>query len=165
MNTRLTTGLLSCLIMPLFVGCANSPSLIRGQSPVPPAPAELGDVSEVSTTADASKENAPFPYNTFPAQMMKKNVHHRAGMYSHTMAKHPEFCPDCYRNGDVYWDGEKWCPRENGRRCHHPPRHMYQHMYRIPRNMSYPQNPTPAAVTVYPYYTHKGPDDFFYTGE
>lgn len=34
--------------------------------------------------------------------------------------------------------------------------------YRAPRNLSYPENNTPAATVQYPYYTVRGPTDFFY---
>ena len=157
MNTRLTTGLLSCLMMPLFVGCATSPSLIRGQNPAaPPAPAAIEDISPVSANTG---EDLPFPFDKPPAQMMRTHIQQHA-------IGHPQYCPDCYKAGQrPHWDGEKWCYNDGTVYWGWAPKHMYQHMYKIPRNMAYPQNPTPGAVTVYPYYTHKGPDDFFYTGD
>ena len=162
MNTRLTTGLLACLIMPLFVGCATSPSLIRGQSPVPPSPASIGELTPVSTTA-APSEDLPFLFDQKPAQMMRQYV--QGQTYQHGNG-HPQYCPDCYKPGQQpHWDGEKWCHNDGSEYWGWAPHHMYQHMYKIPQNMTYPQNPSQGAVTVYPYYTHKGPDDFFYTGK
>ena len=43
--------------------------------------------------------------------------------------------------------------------CH--PVHRNFHTYDAPRGLSYPQNDTPAAVYQYPYYTTRGPTDFF----
>ncbi len=39
--------------------------------------------------------------------------------------------------------------------------YQYLHRYRAPKNLVYPQPNQPAGVVVYPYYTVKGPDDFF----
>ena len=41
------------------------------------------------------------------------------------------------------------------------PTHNLWYQYNQPRNLVYPQDNTPAAVVQYPYYTCKGPDDFF----
>ena len=64
------------------------------------------------------------------------------------------FCPGGYFNRGGVWS----------------PRHVHNYSYNAPRNLSYPQgaaNPaTPGAqgpmpMVQYPYYTTKGPDDFF----
>ena len=41
------------------------------------------------------------------------------------------------------------------------PKHTYTYSYSRPNNLVYPQQNMPAGATVYPYYTHKGPSDFF----
>lgn len=41
------------------------------------------------------------------------------------------------------------------------PTHYHTFTYNPPQNLVYPQQNQPAAVVQYPYYTHKGPDDFF----
>ncbi len=41
------------------------------------------------------------------------------------------------------------------------PTHKYRWTYNPPRNLVYPQQNQPAAVVRYPYYTVKGPSDFF----
>jgi hypothetical protein len=38
---------------------------------------------------------------------------------------------------------------------------QYLYRYRAPHNLKYPPANQPAGVVVYPYYTLKGPDDFF----
>jgi hypothetical protein len=42
------------------------------------------------------------------------------------------------------------------------PTHHHWYTYHEPRNLLYPPDNAPAAVVVYPYYTVKGPDDFFW---
>ncbi len=42
----------------------------------------------------------------------------------------------------------------------HPVHRNYMN-YQVPTNLSYPEPNTPAAVVQYPYYTLKGPSDFF----
>ncbi|MFK7821858.1 MAG: hypothetical protein AB8G99_24375 [Planctomycetaceae bacterium] len=42
----------------------------------------------------------------------------------------------------------------------HPVHRNYVN-YQVPKNLSYPQQNTPAATVQYPYYTTKGPTDFF----
>lgn len=39
--------------------------------------------------------------------------------------------------------------------------YQYLYRYRAPQNLRYPAANQPAGVVVYPYYTVKGPDDFF----
>ncbi|MCA9082867.1 MAG: hypothetical protein KDA81_02370 [Planctomycetaceae bacterium] len=41
------------------------------------------------------------------------------------------------------------------------PVHRNFHTYDVPKNLTYPQQNTPAAVYQYPYYTTRGPTDFF----
>lgn len=41
------------------------------------------------------------------------------------------------------------------------PRHNYTYGYQRPRHLVYPQRQATGGAVVYPYYTHKGPSDFF----
>ncbi len=43
----------------------------------------------------------------------------------------------------------------------HAPTHHHTYDYRQPQNLVYPPQNQPAGTVVYPYYTHKGPSDFF----
>lgn len=45
------------------------------------------------------------------------------------------------------------------------PTHHHTWEYNPPQGLKYPDQNQPPAVTQYPYYTVKGPTDFFYTGE
>jgi len=44
---------------------------------------------------------------------------------------------------------------------YHWPKHHHTYDYRQPKNLTYPPQNQPAAAVVYPYYTCKGPSDFF----
>jgi len=41
------------------------------------------------------------------------------------------------------------------------PIHRNSYTYNAPRNLMYPPSPSPAGITQYPYYTFRGPTDFF----
>ena len=45
------------------------------------------------------------------------------------------------------------------------PTHKYKFEYHAPKNLVYPRAGQPAGVTVYPYYTTRGPTDFFMDDE
>ena len=70
-------------------------------------------------------------------------------------------CPDC-RSGS--------CPSgfclpgyDSGTVINLPgdPVHRNSFTYNVPQGLRYPPSPTPAAITQYPYYTFRGPTDFF----
>lgn len=155
MFTRLTTGLVSCLLLSSFIGCAQSPGLIRGQNP--PGYADNSIHPTQPGTWIHSNNGMPFPYNNRVADYLQHRTTN--GLPGNGM---PGNCPDCYGNGQgPHWDGTKWCYNDGTTYHGWGPTHTYQHQYKVPRNLSYPDANTPAGVVVYPYYTHKGPDDFF----
>ena len=79
--------------------------------------------------------------------------------------------------GPMYYDGPagfegNGCPpvhcHPNGAQCPQcapenfwVPKHHHTYDYKQPKNLSYPAQNQPAGVVVYPYYTCKGPSDFF----
>src|SRR5690606_32191242 len=80
------------------------------------------------------------------------------------------YCPP--GNGPGYGGGngllqQHWCP---GGACpgHCPPgnqswypKHGFSYSYETPNDLVYPPAGGIGGATVYPYYTHKGPSDFF----
>ena len=69
-------------------------------------------------------------------------------------------CPDCC-------DGQQ-CPNGGCHRCGRgcgyrdgKPQHFQTYQYDWPQNMVYPQQGLPAGMIQYPYYTLRGPTDFF----
>jgi len=136
MRIKAVWGVAVCLIAPICAGCAVSPDVIRGQSPV--GSADRPAVQQAVGSIDGGSA-APAPQAT---------------------TGDPGVCPECgCRDGSC------------GHHC--IPRHALWYHYCPPQTsncclntqqLSYPANPTPGAVVQYPYYTCKGPDDFFYNG-
>lgn len=150
MFIRLTTGLVSCLLLSSFIGCAQSPGLVRGQDPQVYADNSINP--QDPGTWVHSNNGMPFPYNNRLADQMQAQTNR--GL--------PGYCPDCYRNGEApHWNGSEWCYNDGTVYNGWAPTHTYQHQYKVPRNLVYPEANAPGGVMVYPYYTHKGPDDFF----
>ena len=58
--------------------------------------------------------------------------------------------------GPMYYNGPAGAPDNFWTPTHH---HTYD--YRQPKDLLYPPQNQPAAAVVYPYYTLKGPSDFF----
>ena len=74
------------------------------------------------------------------AHIMHGPGHHHIGF---------DNCPVCPQPGKVdYWK----------------PTHHHTWETKIPKNLRYPPANQPPAIIQYPYYTVKGPDDFFFEG-
>ncbi len=58
-----------------------------------------------------------------------------------------------------YYGGAYCQPYDCNLNCY--PRHNYTYGYNRPRHLVYPQQNSTGGAVVYPYYTHKGPSDFF----
>lgn len=74
----------------------------------------------------------------------------------------------------IYGDGHQviqagpngQCGPQCGPGCQHGHHNgHYQWTYTPPQGLRYPPQNGPSGVVFYPYYTLKGPDDFFYTGK
>lgn len=63
------------------------------------------------------------------------------------------YCPSTYYGGGYCrgWGSDVGCY----------PRHNYTYSYKRPSHLVYPQQNAVGGAVVYPYYTHKGPSDFF----
>jgi hypothetical protein len=75
-------------------------------------------------------------------------------------AGEPGMCPEC-NNGQA-------CPQNGCQRCgrgcgyrNGMPQHYQTYQYNWPQNMVYPQQGAPSGMVQYPYYTLRGPTDFF----
>jgi hypothetical protein len=140
MNTKMIGGLTASLLLALSAGCTSTPGIVRGQNP-----AEYGQHAQASDAPgtgqtpalpvyfDGSPNDGPFLY---PSQGYCPN-----GM-----------CPP-YGDGS-YGDGSR--PRGLWNPSHH---HVYD--YHTPKNLVYPPDCQQPAMVQYPYYTVKGPTDFF----
>lgn len=148
-------SVVTALLLMSSVGCTSPlQALIRGQSP--PAPHAAGEVRYAEAPAGAV-------------------------MYGSPMAGSEADCPDgkCkeYTGGWHWLFGLKGKPRGQSCRQRGTCRpqetghgkahgyHIHNWTYTPPRGLVYPPANQPAGVWFYPYYTLKGPDDFFYTGK
>lgn len=146
MNLKRSLGLAAVVLIPALSGCSNHAGVVRGQSPPDP----LAGVP--SPAAMQQMTHANYEHYPMSAEM---------GGYG---------CPtgDCYGSGDCYGYGY------GGTGCDYDwmhdggvgyglyPNHRHSYSYKAPKRLVYPPANQPAAVVQYPYYTTKGPSDFFY---
>lgn len=138
--------------MPLAIGCMSTPAnVVRGQSPAAPR--------------DNRVQPAGGFYGDTSGPVQQVGFHGwgcNNGCCNDGCQKCPT-CGDCsgrcghclsgccsglgnFRNGP----GGAWVPT-----------HQHWFSYEAPRNLQYPAANVPPASIFYPYYTVKGPDDFF----
>lgn len=128
-----------CLIGLCASGCSTSQNIVRGQSPAEPLTPGPAYSYPVGTT-----------YSTHMADGWNPTAGHHS--YSYMANGHHGDCNECYECQSGHCDGIF-----SGHK--HAHRHFYH--YSAPNDLVYPQQNQPAAVVQYPYYTVKGPDDFF----
>lgn len=146
---KLAWALAAALAAPLFVGCSAAPSTYRGQSPAAP-----GGAIEQTSWYDSTCPNCQ-------SGQCDGHHFHLGGLFGAGPVGPPPGCE----------------PPAGGRRgVHHMlgigpggigggwyPTHHHTFDYEPPEDLVYPPQNQPAAVVQYPYYTLKGPDDFFLT--
>lgn len=137
MNGKTAWGLAACLLLPLAAGCNAGPNVVRGQSPAPGHPVD--SVPEMPV----SMEVHGYPSELGPI--------HYAG--------HPKLGPDVLTEGYCY-DG-MYDHGHGGYGYGMYPQHRTSYSLKGTKNLAYPPANQPPAVVTYPYYTVKGPTDFF----
>ncbi len=139
MKQLFACGLVACVLAGTCVGCAQPAGVVRAQSPV-------GDGLAAAPAAQFVPMTQPLPGQVVPA-------HHQ----------HQPIDPPVMSAAPTYY-GNGNCPGGAGQYCEGDwvPTHVNSFYYKPPANLRYPMPNTPAAVIQYPYYTCKGPDDFFY---
>jgi hypothetical protein len=152
MNVRIF-GFFACVAAMLFVGCSSSGDVVRGQSPL-----GAGTELAMSTLAGAHGDTS------------------HAGSGCQLCHEQGSPCHECNRKSRLgritrKFTDRRCSPRTEAGRKHlpkdHPgadwkPTHKHFYTYDQPKNLVYPKKNTPPAVVQYPYYTAKGPTDFFY---
>lgn len=141
--TRISMILLSGAIGLCLSGCAATSPTMRAQSP---------NVSFASYSGCGSCGNSGCP--------SCNNGYAREGM-----------SVDCYggmcQSGNCEYGNcqsgscQGGCPSDQCLNVPFHPVHRNFHSYHVPQDLKYPQDNTPAAVYQYPYYTTRGPTDFF----
>ncbi|QDU81799.1 hypothetical protein Pla110_35490 [Polystyrenella longa] len=136
----------------LGTGCASNQSIVRGQSPA------------------AGNQGIQQTGGAYMAASMDHGSD--VSLYHQSSVGGPQYggeygggygdgsCPTCPPGG-AYGNG---CPPggPDGMICRTPwhPTHHHSYSYEQPNNLRYPSN-QPGSIVRYPYYTMKGPDDFF----
>ncbi|QDV20284.1 hypothetical protein Pan153_49580 [Gimesia panareensis] len=134
MKPHLLCKMAACLILPLCVGCSNS-QVIRGQS----ADGEFLMQQQAQMMKHQQAMHEQYAGQQAPIQQMGYR-------------RHGGYCPPGYGGWKT---GHKNTYHHNKR-----PRNYQTYKY-IPPAAVYPQQNQPLGIVQYPYYTHKGPDDFF----
>ncbi len=134
MKPQLLVTMAACLILPLCVGCTNS-QIVRGQS---------GD-EEFMMQQQAQMVK-------YQQLMHQQQAGQQAPIQQVGFRNSGEYCPPGHRGWN---NGHKNVYNHKQR-----PRNYQTYKYNPPAAV-YPQQNQPMGVVQYPYYTHKGPDDFF----
>ena len=174
MHFRSVMGFSALLALGCFVGCSMTNPTVRGQAPDngvvntgPIIGSAPGYGELVNKPYMGRHNNHDFrPYNGF----RDNNFGYEGGFYAGpngTFTGPPMpytngggNCYECNSGQNCPAGG---CPR-CGRGClnHHGfPQHYQTYQYNWPQNMVYPQTGAPAGMVQYPYYTLRGPTDFF----
>jgi hypothetical protein len=135
-------------------------AVIRGQSPVVEAgPVEMGGpiIGSAPGYGEFSK-HAKKDFKTAP-RFHDNNYGYEGGYYAGPEGYYS------HRNSKAYTYGgaEGSCPPEYAGKGpkHGGPKHYTTYDYKWPNNLVYPQYGAPAGFVQYPYYTFRGPTDFF----
>jgi hypothetical protein len=152
--------------------------VIRGQSPTVEAtapvvyPEAYGPlIGSAPGYGEHKKGNAKKDFKTFP-QYHNNHFGYEGGYYagpegyytSHDKVRaytaghggHAHGCPHCNYGNSCPSDGCPHCGFGNKK-----PKHYTTYQYKWPENMVYPPAVQPAGMIQYPYYTLRGPTDFF----
>lgn len=158
LRSKLAMSTVLLLAAATLNGCTAPGMTVRGQSPVPesrpenhryhqPVRAAVSEIQDlyhennnttvshyrVDTSCDQFGHGCPPGYGCPPG---------------HGCPPWPtSLCPDC--------------PPGHGNHLNHYPRHGYTYSYERPNDLTYPTPNSVGGAVVYPYYTHKGPSDFF----
>jgi len=165
-------GLATCAA----IGCAATPSTIRGQSPAAQVAPDFEGPIIGTAPGYGERPRMKHSRRDFKAFAGYRNPANSTdnGFYEHSERQqrvyevggaggghgHGQGCPAC--------NGGQNCPNGGCRHCgcgcdqgHGCPDHYYTYSYKEPKNLVYPQQQLPAGMVQYPYYTLRGPTDFF----
>ena len=167
----LATGLMTSL---LVSGCQSPGMITRGQSPEPypqiQQVAHQNPHEKKQAFVDAVRDHYHEQHNT--STTYSSEVHHvQANCEQYGGSCPSGHCPQ----GGYSWGGSGfhggYCPSGGcrsglcghgcGNHLNHYPTHRFSQAYKVPNDLVYPAQNAVGGAVVYPYYTHKGPSDFF----
>jgi hypothetical protein len=166
MHTRVSLTLAVSAALALAAsGCTTSPTIARGQNPASDpwvTPTSYGTQPHLhEAVADQIHGNTISHYNV-PTQGMWISASEAACPPSHD-------CPHC-KGSPPAGQACPVCQSQEEGHHHHLftqglmedyPEHHFTYAYKRPKNLQYPPPQVPGGIVVYPYYTLKGPSDFF----
>lgn len=165
----------------LATGCSQTQqSIVRGQSPVV-QPSGVYD-GPIIGTAPGYGERPHVKSHTHDFKILHQNgkplADHHGPDYGYDDGAYDgreQFYPNHHKHVYDVGGAEVGCPACNGGlscppsgcpHCgygcgHHCPKHVHSYQYNWPQNLVYPSPVLPAGMVQYPYYTLRGPTDFF----
>ena len=170
MQFRGILGFLAVVAVSFSVGCSMTKSTtVRGQGPENNGPI-IGSAPGYGDLIKSPYKGRHDHHDFKPsAGISRASAGYEGGFYApdgdYTQANQPytvdpNGCPQC--------DNGQQCPQRGCRRCgrgcgyqNGMPQHVQTYQFDYPQNMVYPQQGPPAGMVQYPYYTLRGPTDFF----
>jgi hypothetical protein len=152
MISRFVLSVSCCALVATMTGCGTTSTIARGQS------------SGIEQTGHLHEDHsAPYAQGAYDAMYNQHTTFNGVQQASCPQGGYGNCPPQGYSNCP------EGCPPGHG--GHHfghigpdgdwYPTHRHTQSYKTPSNLSYPPPNVPAGAVVYPYYTLKGPSDFF----
>jgi len=145
MSRQTRMAIFAIMLSPLFIGCSANQAIIRGQN----QPGVVPVSDHYCQPGEPCGHSQAAGQYIYPAQECS------------CKGKGCQKCRVIYvPRSDL---GRKYHGPKCKGLCHHYPAHHHSSTYITPNwnKLQYPSNNLPAGLVQYPYYTHKGPDDFF----
>jgi hypothetical protein len=180
MNRQISWGMAAVLALcGAGLGCAQSGLTVRGQSPTPASPASQV-VTSTTPPADYSygpiigsapgyaehKKHGKRDFKTYTG-FRDNHFGYEGGYYSGPEGYYTDHHSKAYVAGSAaggcpHCQYGNACPPNGCQQCGHGcPKHHHSYQYKWPENLVYPDPHTPAGMVQWPYYTLRGPSDFF----
>jgi hypothetical protein len=179
MNTRSFYSLIAGLALAgATCGCQSLGTVSRGQSPQVEPPAAVTQTGlETSHPVDEhiveDMAHHLTPHTPSLHQAMEDHVQDMADKHAYDVSFYGEatqmgangacpsgMCPQgACPSGACPGYGCPSCGMGNGLDWY--PKHYGSYSYQVPNDLVYPPQNVPGGAIVYPYYTHRGPSDFF----
>lgn len=177
MSIKASWGLTLLLAASTLVGCGQSKQLVRGQSPSTAVTADnQGPIigSAPGYAEQLNNHQAKHSHKDFVAHGFRdNNFGYEGGYYAgpngyytdhdrtYTTGASAGGCPACEYGQGCPQGGCPHCGFKNNCGPGGCPQHYQTYRFNWPQNMVYPPNEVPAGMVQYPYYTSRGPTDFF----
>lgn len=150
LNSKLVGMFAAVLAVPFLAGCSTGQSIVRGQN---------GDFAGQPAVTQASHSVGA---GQAAGNVTPINFTHSAPCDCEYGGANGSVVHGGVAHGGVYYGGA--CPdggSHNGQGGLGCPPHKHWYRYEEPQNLVYPPANQPAPIVQYPYYTMRGPTDFF----